>query len=324
MPAPYHTEKDVRALAERLDHYFLGYYLDGLMEEGKRSGLEIGKGTRAQTFRRRFLFYMLRVTFECDEVLVERALKKDRSSIREGVDEFKALLIYNTWGLGIGRFCERAYETEQDYLQLYVVSDEKPDPEFLGWRRSLAAFAFFCATKAWLLDDAECGCEHLTAAEIREIADSDNVIQLAKRPAKSYKTISSENRAKEKAAAEKTKQITLSEPRIPNAYANLKPSHPAIALIERNRHLFKQLTPMACSDIAVSGDYFTLVHVEADLIKGKGERIRIRSKAGKDALKAALPAMLTALNAHGYKASVQLAPEACAARSHGAFALVRI
>lgn len=324
MPSPYYTHKDVRDLAERLDGYFLGYYFDFLMEPGKRSGLDKGKGTRSQTFRRRFLCYMLRVTFECEESLVEKALRKDRSSIREGVDEFKSMLVYNTWGLGIERFCERAYETEQDYLQIYTRSDEAPDPEFIGWRRSLAAWAFFCATQAWRMEDPSLAKEYLSAAEVRELEDAENVILLEKRPLKSYKTIQADNSKKYALSLEKSQKIVIRQPDKPPAPSSICISHPAIALIERNRHMFKDLSPMVCSDRAMPDDCFTLIHAEPDLLKGKGERIRIKTKAEPDTLKSALPRMVNILTTAGYKASVQLNAEPCARPRGSYYALVRI
>lgn len=323
MPSPYHTENDVRELAERLDGYFLGYYFDFLMEPGKRSALDKGKGTRAQTFRRRFLCYMLRVTFECDEILVEKALKKDRSSIRDGVDEFKELLIYNTWGLGIERFCERAFETERDYLQIFTRSDEKPDAEFIGWRRSVAAWAFFCACQAWRIRDPVRAAEHLSPAEVCELELGER--EIAARPlAKSYKVIASENKKKAEFALEKAHKIVQYQPYTTQDGAKIIISHPAVALIERNRHLFKELNPMVCSDTAIPGDYFTLLHVEPDILKGKGERIRIKTMADRSSLAAAVGALIKTLQEAKMRPVLQLSPQPCVRKEGGFYALVRI
>lgn len=323
----FHSLQDVEQLARCLDDQFLGILFDRVMEPGKRRALDKGRGTRAQTFKRYACFYLLREVFECEEVHVAKVSGKDRSVVRDGVQAFKDLMVSENFGFGVCEISDMAYQMIEWQKAIYAQHDVPPDKALKGWSASVAAWAFYLAARsAYLNAPKSKRDEYLEGHELADVRVVEQENKARASTQKSYKQIAESNSKKSAAAALETqaliRKVAPAQPAPPPSRSKLKISHPAIALLNAARDQWKELRPMVCADTAEPGDYFTLAHVEPDIATGKGERIRITTKADKADLITALPKIVRTLNEGGVKAISKYPPEARA--KGGSYVLIAI
>lgn len=326
MPSTW-SQQQVTALAERIDRQFLGYIFDAIMESTRRSAMDKGKGDRNQTFKRGLLATILVDVFECPDVLVSRALRKNRTSIADRVAAVRRLMASNNFGFGASDLFDLVSKMEE-YRNAVIAGSEEPiDKSLKGWNASKAGFAFYLAGRMMALRYPAEAAEYVETRDLDEIEAFESEV-------KARVKAGDDRRARSKVSQETARTMALENqkiirqiaPKSPPSHANqctLKPSHPAITLIENHRNLFQELKPLVCADKELPGDaYYSACWIEDDLVKGKGQRLRVSTRADKAALTCSMPKLLKVLAEAGMKPTVQLPPESRA--KGGSYALLTL
>lgn len=324
------TQQQVAALAGRLDDKFFGYIFDAVMEEGYRSGIGPGKGRRNQTFKRGMVCVALLDTFGCQDSFVAKALKKNRTSISDRANEVRELMISDRFGFGVSEMLTMAAKMEE-WRDAVIAGSERPvDKSLSGWNASIAGWACYVASEIMAFRYP------VQAAEYVNTVDHDKIREFEVDVKKHARTlderrdrakVSREITAPAMAIANQKRIAELLPPPPLNGHkcASIKPSHPAVAALEKNVNRLQELNPIRFYDAEPQGDYMTAIWMEPDLLKGgDAKQLKITTTLDKAVLASALPKLVTVLAAGGFRPSVKLEPHPRANKRGEVYALVTV
>lgn len=296
MPSTW-SQQQVTALAERIDRQFLGYIFDAIMDSARRSAMDKGKGDRNQTFKRGLLATILVDVFECPDVLVSRALRKNRTSIADRVSAVRRLMASNNFGFGASDLLDLVSKMEE-YRNAVIAGSEEPiDKSLKGWNASKAGFAFYLAGRMMALRYPAAAAEYVETRDLDEIEAFESEV-------KSRVKAGDDRRARAKVSQETARTMALETQQIIRKIDIKSPpsngfdgivdsSHPAVAVILNNRHKLSELAQLVCTEKAPPLDTklkdlpHAICYMEPNPnpLKGEGKTaIRIWTKADKDSL----------------------------------------
>lgn len=331
------TLQETQALAARLDDQFLGFIFDAVMKDGERSSRSKGKGTRSQTFKRGLLATMLLDTFECQDNFVAKALQKNRTSIADRANAVRALSVSNNFGFGVDDLTDMAAKMEEWRHAVIAGSEEPVDNALSGWNASRAGWSFYMASKFMSLRYPALSAEYVEQRDLEEIDEFEREVKAASRAndERAKRTKASHETARS-IALETQKYIRKIAPDSPstNGFTGIvEPSHPAVALIMRNRTDLKELAQMVCTEKAPPHDAklkdlpHAICYAEPNPhpLKGEGKTaVRLWTKAHKDNLAPDVKAIMAILAREKFSPTLKMPPAESSRGKNSSYALVTV